>query len=294
MSFSSDVPDWFVVDYAKPIVEVYIDFVKYSLEAGAERGKLDFLGICGAVGYAEDEAIKHEVKLNPLPSWVPDLRRICYAFQFKKSIEGHPNERVYNADHDLAAEIFITGLNIRVKGFCVCRIESLTPISSRWMDPSQEMQWLESIQSASHYTDNDIARVALLRTLATDVILDGMVAVSRGNAIDFVYEHRDHDSLTPEERMKKQQIRRNMKRFTLNRRLLWTSNGHVGLGPLDAEIGDQICVFYGGQVLYVIRENEQKPGYTFIGECYVDGLMDGEAFELLQDGTAQEEVFVLV
>jgi hypothetical protein len=85
-----------------------------------------------------------------------------------------------------------------------------------------------------------------------------------------------------------------LKTPTYYRRLLWTSNDHIGLAPSDAEIGDKICVLYGGSVLYVIRKNKEKPGYTFVGERYIDSFMDGEVAALLHGGSTQEEVFVLV
>jgi len=42
------------VDYTKSIVEVYIDFVNYSMEAASAGDKLSFLGHCSAVLYQEE------------------------------------------------------------------------------------------------------------------------------------------------------------------------------------------------------------------------------------------------
>jgi hypothetical protein len=101
--------------------------------------------------------------------------------------------------------------------------------------------------------------------LAADILYVDWCAVSRGYLIDFSYEHRDHDCLTPEKRVKKLQIRETVKQSTYCRQLLWTSNKHIGLALLDAKIDDKICVFDGVQVLYVIRENNDKPGHDFVG-----------------------------
>jgi hypothetical protein len=49
MSMASDIPDWFVVDYTKSLVEVYVDFVRYLMEAVLEGDKLGFLWHCGAI-----------------------------------------------------------------------------------------------------------------------------------------------------------------------------------------------------------------------------------------------------
>jgi len=50
-------------------------------------------------------------------------------------------------------------------------------------------------------------------------------------------------------------------------------------------------IFFGGEVLYLLR----SIGGTshFIGECYVHGLMDGEAYALLDGGSHTVENFVI-
>ena len=62
-----------------------------------------------------------------------------------------------------------------------------------------------------------------------------------------------------------------------NRRFCSTTDGRIGLVPRSAAAGDVICVLYGGRVPYVLRPC--KDGYTLIGECYIHGLMDGEAMD---------------
>ena len=46
-----------------------------------------------------------------------------------------------------------------------------------------------------------------------------------------------------------------------------------------SKIGDKIVVFRGARVPYVIRELENG-NYNLIGECWVQGMMEGEALEL--------------
>lgn len=75
----------------------------------------------------------------------------------------------------------------------------------------------------------------------------------------------------------------------LHRQLLISKKGYVGLGPMPTRKGDLICVLYGCSVPVVLR----KVGghYVFIGECYVHGLMDGEALDLLAIKKATEQEF---
>ncbi|KAK4099241.1 HET-domain-containing protein [Parathielavia hyrcaniae] len=60
---------------------------------------------------------------------------------------------------------------------------------------------------------------------------------------------------------------------TVRRRLGFTVSGRVCLLPKRAEVGDQIALLRGGRVPVVLRPRE------FVGEAYVHGIMDGEAFD---------------
>ena len=44
--------------------------------------------------------------------------------------------------------------------------------------------------------------------------------------------------------------------------------------------GDKIAVFRGGGPLYVLRQDGGTNQYRLQGQCYVHGLMNGEALEL--------------
>jgi len=41
--------------------------------------------------------------------------------------------------------------------------------------------------------------------------------------------------------------------------------------------GDQVCVIYGTRVPFIVRSCEQRQAYEFVGACYIDEYMDGEA-----------------
>lgn len=47
--------------------------------------------------------------------------------------------------------------------------------------------------------------------------------------------------------------------------------------PKQSKEGDVICVLFGCSVPVVLRQCADKGTYKFIGECYVDGYMNGEA-----------------
>lgn len=85
------------------------------------------------------------------------------------------------------------------------------------------------------------------------------------------------------------------------RTFITTKKGFIGLAPGHTEKGDQISVLAGGRVPYILRKEQTPPPegsvgpvYSFVGDSYVHGIMDGEAFGLLdkEDGEFQEMILV--
>jgi hypothetical protein len=69
-----------------------------------------------------------------------------------------------------------------------------------------------------------------------------------------------------------------MRRMLRGRTLCTASNGLIGAFLSAARIGDQICVALGSKTPLLLRPvPHQKDSYRLVGECYVAGLMDGEA-----------------
>ena len=63
------------------------------------------------------------------------------------------------------------------------------------------------------------------------------------------------------------------------RRLFKSSSGQLGTGPQTVETGDVIVALAGHPVPVLLRAAPTQGGntYTVVGECYVQGIMDGEA-----------------
>jgi hypothetical protein len=74
-----------------------------------------------------------------------------------------------------------------------------------------------------------------------------------------------------------QAFERSMIVWAKNRRFCSTTSGRIGWVPSNTEKNDLICILYEGQVPYVLRPCEG--GYKLVGECYIHGLMEGEAIE---------------
>jgi hypothetical protein len=68
---------------------------------------------------------------------------------------------------------------------------------------------------------------------------------------------------------------RNVREMTRFRRLTITTQGYIGLVPIEAEVGDCLCILFGGQTPYVLRQVDQH--WLLIGDCYIHVIMNGEA-----------------
>jgi hypothetical protein len=75
------------------------------------------------------------------------------------------------------------------------------------------------------------------------------------------------------------------------RRMVITSKGYLGLVPLLSAEGAVVYVLRGCSVPVVLHGILEH--YVFAGECYVHGLMDGEAMQQVDEGMREEQDFVL-
>ncbi|KAF7897186.1 hypothetical protein EAF00_005414 [Botryotinia globosa] len=87
------------------------------------------------------------------------------------------------------------------------------------------------------------------------------------------------------------EVREAMKFVLKNRRWGITRKGYFGLFPRYAEEGDIVCVMDGCVVPYLLRQVDGEGRYRLVGECYVFGIMDGEAVG--GEGFAFEEIILV-
>lgn len=77
------------------------------------------------------------------------------------------------------------------------------------------------------------------------------------------------------------------------RRIFFTeSSSYLGLGPAILRDGDILCILFGAATPVLLRP--AGPAFRFLGECYVHGLMEGEAVEEWRRGNLNLETFQLI
>jgi hypothetical protein len=77
------------------------------------------------------------------------------------------------------------------------------------------------------------------------------------------------------------------------RKFFVTEKRNMCLGPGATIPGDIVCVLFGGSKPYVLRPIPHTDHHLFVGECYVHGLMDGEAIDMLERGELDRQWFKL-
>lgn len=71
-----------------------------------------------------------------------------------------------------------------------------------------------------------------------------------------------------------------MRRACSNRCVFSTTSGRLGVGPARMQPGDTVAILYGGEVPLILRPSQRysrKATHELVGNCYVHGIMDGEA-----------------
>ncbi|KAL9602686.1 MAG: hypothetical protein Q9219_001676 [cf. Caloplaca sp. 3 TL-2023] len=63
-------------------------------------------------------------------------------------------------------------------------------------------------------------------------------------------------------------------RVARNRKFCITKKRYMGWCPFNAKAGDRVCILFGGQTPYVVRQ--EGGGWKLLGEAYLHGVMDGE------------------
>ena len=77
-------------------------------------------------------------------------------------------------------------------------------------------------------------------------------------------------------------FRQSLNEMTTGRKFFVSSDRYMGLTPTGTQLEDRICVIRGCNVPFVVRP-QVADGVYLVGECYVHGLMRGEAMRC-EDG----------
>ena len=298
----------FIVDYDKPFLDVCKDFLTHTIRS---RQFLDI--ICRP--WVPEDSFKDQEK----PSWLVTTKQAAYGLRPDGILDwAHADsllgptclgKKNYSASGRSKVarkwELFGTGARkgfMYVEGFVIDTVGEKTPYAA---DGIIHTEWLE----AGDWSDKSaLPPPPFWRTLCADRGPNGSnpplfypqacksalnQTVKGGHISTKRIVHRGENSIVAS-------FLRRVQEVIWMKRLIKTEGGRgendlprLGLAPHLTKKRDLICILYGCSVPVVLRKHHAgtpNEHYTFIGECYVHGIMEGEAFDLIKRRTGSESI----
>ena len=299
-------------DYTASVVDVYIDFAKATIE---DTGLLDVI------------RLRYPSENTALPSWVPDwtVPRVnsplnASAIKFRASGDSIANPRYL-------------GKLISCRGFKLDSIDGMGALSSSKWSPSSIVNTIgsanpygsvESIREAiwktmtsnrnmnSEPTDDSyrdilatpalsnitVGETSPLKELTRSVIFTICTTILDGNASFRICgrELRDYliDEIPSEEdcvllRDGLMQV----DRIGNRRQMFTTHGGYLGVAMESTKKTDGLYILQGCTMPVILRDLGDGQHFEYVGECYVHGLMHGEAMGWLEKGDRELQDVIL-
>lgn len=190
-----------------------------------------------------------------------------------------------------------TTLGEWLQACCLCALRgatssSLWPDSTRLPTKANEVQEDPDARSLIPHRPSPELLAALSRTMVCDWVIKGSQPTLEAeqlklvrDLLTYVFDScQDHSTELPQSLTGDDSaFNTSMAKWSAVRRFCFTSNGRLGQLAPGSEPGDRICVLSGGEVPFVIRpttSGDTEGMYQLVGECYLDGMMDGEAWKL--------------
>ncbi|PMD52527.1 HET-domain-containing protein [Hyaloscypha bicolor E] len=273
------------VDYEKPVEEVYTEFTKLIIESSRSLEVLVDAGLCRGS--------------SSCPTWVQD-------WNLRQPESKQPSALSYRS-YSACCSIRPLGTMIKenselaIRGIDVDSVLATVevPGDDLLADSSHHMTGAKGLYAWKEYfkdypTGCDPLH-AWIRTVSAD--MNGADINARRLSPELVkaYELVHQFGESPEEDQLliaraqgndidewKKSFVANLYRFqsavipaSVNRTFFISRKGYMGMGPETMEKEDMICVILGCNVPLVLRK--LRDHYLLVGECFVWGLMDGEA-----------------
>ncbi|KAF1959328.1 HET-domain-containing protein [Byssothecium circinans] len=292
------------VDYSKSPEDTYVSFFSSCL---LEDKCLDwFRWMTGE---------RYETKKLCLPSWVPDFgpRAIRPISSFPDLVRGELQRTFLTAGPDRSRPLStiqfeddhrtltLQGRSFDVVSHCGPIFpfsddihlagRATEPILSHWKKMAMNTQF-------GTYHSRIAREEAFWRTILTDRQIEGLHFKENAGWNPAQRLPLEIQYIPPKNVKEEQELLQAMENRGLclyGRRFCITRKGHFCLLPPTASEGDLICVLLGGEVPYILRriDNQSPDFYTMVGECYVHGIMDGEAITDILEGKDVCDIFRL-
>lgn len=321
-------------DYTKSVAETYVGLARQILQTNPSAACIVMASVQHPQNSLPSrrgtEAERNEnlaVWLgggDHVPSWVPDWRT-SEAIILAEPICPH----FAHGDSVIELELKEPGLQLRIKGLQIDTVKecSLPLVAADFYKKTSpdtgktivEKLWL-SISTEGHFSLEDryvsgqqSAFFSLMQTLSNGCVQaaghecrayhDIPDHVWLGKAAKYLTEtlgNSDHvceDIRREAAHVEREDEHEEWSRWAASasdgRAFARTKIGYYVLGPAAMEPGDVICVLFGAKVPFCLRAVGGE-FYLLVGECYVHGMMKGEAMGMFAQGELQEVGFEIL
>lgn len=266
-------------DYSMSVEEVYKETARKMLL----QGDTDVLLYC-----------QTPRKIKSLPSWVPD-----WAMEVRHPCAQPPWSTQFDASGgQTSTPKFPSEDLVRLEGIYIDKIRETGEFwDPNWLEKVDKAAVASYVESIRDFCDRsprihvgregaEASRIAILDGALwfTSVPYPGWPTECEAALDELLQSFANGDESTITDPWYESSLLR-----LHTRRAFLTSTGYVGVGPLDTRVGDEVCVFIGGNAAYLVRPEENEL-YSLVGEAYVHGVMYGE---LLKGGFEQRKHYTL-
>ncbi|KAH8587428.1 heterokaryon incompatibility protein-domain-containing protein [Bisporella sp. PMI_857] len=277
------------VDYGASVEQVFTDFSKLILRVRPD------LQILSAVMLRHRDGSELQ-----LPSYVPDWTRPKYGGGFLQRYYRFKPTHLFRAGGETKPRVTSNpeSNSISLEGLRLDTIRHVIPLrflltageGSRIFVTQETLQDLssEAIVSEKYGFTAEPAWIAYLRTLTADrTALSPRICDNYRSQFFSEFSgvslHTLETSPSDLPFSVWEKISKDVGTIIEDKAMFLTSQGYLGLGQEGFRAGDIVCLFSGGEVPFLVRDasqdSEKTGAFYFLSECYVHGVMDGEAME---------------
>lgn len=273
-NLASDVDKTLVPpDYTRHYTDVYRDVARMYLLRDAS------LDIFGYVVHPSPDstAMQGSPQDTSIPSWVPDWRHRIKVKPLPKLRDNISEVPMYDATKKVKMGLpYIAGSCLHVRGHEVDVITDMCSICE-----GSELEcvnaWLATLKFGANdvypHSHGETYEQAFWTTVVADLSYD---AISRTYRRGRSFSVPRKSPKSKAEVLERDSFQLPMSLVCVGRRLTYTKGGHVAMVPAATRIGDRVTILSHGSVPFVLRHVTGNH-LSLVGECYVHGIMDGEA-----------------
>jgi hypothetical protein len=268
-------------DYRKTVVQTYIDLVRQLISAprGQDYGEggLDVLGSTGITRYLEFKSSRATDEQEVFPSWVPQFHQSA---PWSFSISTQKQAVNWATSYDSAVQ---SG-PLSSSGSLVLRGVRLGTVAKVYNNPEYYAGRSLGLHGLFEEVKNDLTNYqghgCVAEAFARVITLGKSDATSETDVVRLLESYRRYKSDPNRDPLSDRII------SNWYYQMFLTDGGYIGIGapPL---LGSELWLLFGGRTLYTLHRIEDC--YTYMGECFVHGFMNGEGMELWKAGKLQSE-----